>query len=87
MAKQKKIKSLSQMASTWAAIASAIALIGGGFAVGCYYEEINHKIEINEINRKYQDELSKQKEKYDSLIIELKHSNQLLEIQNAKLQK
>lgn len=67
MAKPKNNKSLNQIASTWAAIASAIALIGGGFAVGCYYEEINHKIEINKINRRYQDELSKQKEKYDSL--------------------
>ena len=44
MAKPKNNKSLNQIASTWAAIASAIALIGGGFAVGCYYEEINHKI-------------------------------------------
>lgn len=80
-------KYLKSVSSTWGAIASAIALIGSGFAVGCYYKDISHKIEINEINRKYQDELSNQKEEYDNLIIELRHTIQLLEIQNEKLKK
>ena len=87
MAKHKKDQFWNSITPTWGAIASAIALISGGFAVGCYYKDINHRIEINEINRKHQDELTSQREKYNNLIIELKHTNQLLEIQNAKLQK
>mgnify|MGYP000308697232 CR=1 len=87
MAKHKKNKSLGLITPTWSAIASAMVFISCGFTVGCYYKEINHKIAINEINRKHQEDLSSQKEKYDNLIIELRHANQLLEIQNAKLKK
>lgn len=80
MAKHKKDKFWNSITPTWGAIASAIALISGGFAVGCYYKDINHRIEINEINRKHQDELTSQREKYNNLIIELKHTNHYLKM-------
>ena len=76
----------------------AVGLIGGGFGVGIYYEEVQKNFEIEE-NRQiyyksliaqkyeYENKISDLKEKYNNELQDLRNENQLLKIKCSLIEK
>jgi hypothetical protein len=71
-------------AGMWIAI---FTLIGLGFGAGQVVADIFHKIEMNELNQKYNSDLYEKVKEFDALILELKNENQLLKVENERLKK
>ena len=64
-----------------------VTIFGAGFGTGKIVVDVFHKIELNELNQEYNNNLYERVKEFDELILELKNENHLLKIENEKLRK
>jgi len=78
---------ISKLNTTWATIIAGCTIFGLGYGAASVVLNVFHKIEINEINQKQNEQLYSQKKDFDIKVEELIHEKHLLEIENGNLRK
>lgn len=63
----------------------AITLVGTGAGVATYFSNFLHKLEINNLDTKFNQEINDVKEKKDSIIRDLNKEIYVLQLENEKL--